>query len=66
MDLVRKYEDLTLEEVSISPFELQRADELFLTNIIMGIKPITAYRKKNYKTEVATRLIQELNKKVGI
>ena len=28
-------------EKSISPFDLQKADELFITNVIIGIQPIT-------------------------
>jgi branched-chain amino acid aminotransferase len=34
-------------EEAISPFDLQKADELFITNVIKGIQPITKYRKKN-------------------
>ena len=37
------------EERTISPFELQQADEMFLTNINVGIKPISQYRKKKYQ-----------------
>ena len=38
LSLMKEY---TFEEAVISPFELQKADELFLTNAIMGIQPIT-------------------------
>ena len=48
-------------ETSISPFELQKADELFITNTLVGIQPITQYRKKTYSTEVAKNLIGKLN-----
>ncbi len=50
------------EEASISPFELQKADELFLTNVISGIQPISKYRKKHYTTKVSVDLIEKLNK----
>ena len=49
------------EEAFISPFELQKADELFITNAITGIQPITKYRKKEYETKVAADLLGKLN-----
>ena len=49
------------EESFISPFELQKADELFITNAIIGIQPITKYRKKEYETTVAADLLGKLN-----
>ncbi|WP_405382065.1 aminotransferase class IV [Maribacter sp. LLG6340-A2] len=61
MDIVSKLEDYQLVEESISPFELQKADELFLTNIIDGIVPISKYRKKNFKDTVAKSLVGKLN-----
>lgn len=50
-----------VEESSISPFELQKADELFITNSIVGIQPITKYRKKTYNKELALLVIGKLN-----
>ncbi|RTE52240.1 aminotransferase class IV [Arenibacter aquaticus] len=49
------------EESHISPFELQKADELFITNAIVGIQPIGKYRKKEYVSTVATDLVGKLN-----
>lgn len=49
------------EESFISPFELQKADELFITNAITGIQPITKYRKKEYGTKVSSDLLGKLN-----
>lgn len=54
-------DELEFKEESISPFELQKADELFITNTIVGIQPITKYRKKTYQAEVAKSLIGKLN-----
>lgn len=59
--VAKKTEGLEVVEASISPFDLQKADELFITNIIVGIQPITQYRKKTYTTELATELLQKLN-----
>lgn len=59
--LARKIDGLEVLEQSVSPFDLQKADELFLTNVIKGIQPITKYRKKEYKTDLAVELLKKLN-----
>ncbi|WP_373072793.1 aminotransferase class IV [Zeaxanthinibacter enoshimensis] len=61
IELIGKLEDYELEESSVSPFELQKADELFITNSIMGIRPVTKYRKAEYGSKVAADLIGKLN-----
>ena len=59
--LARKIENLEVVEGVISPFDLQKADELFITNVIKGIQSINKYRKKEFKNDFATLLIQKLN-----
>ncbi len=59
--IVEGTEELELQETSISPFELQKADELFITNSIVGIQPITKYRKKEFGNEIAKGLLAKLN-----
>ncbi|MEZ4970486.1 MAG: aminotransferase class IV [Flavobacteriaceae bacterium] len=54
-------EKYRFEEAHISPFELQKADELFITNAIVGIQPITKYRKKEYIATVAADVLGKLN-----
>jgi len=61
IEIVDKNEDFTLEETSISPFELQKADEVFITNAVVGIQSVTNYRKKEFKTDIAERLKKSLN-----
>ncbi|GMN12082.1 aminotransferase class IV [Croceitalea sp. MTPC9] len=61
IEIIAKWEDYEFMEASISPFELQKADELFITNTIVGIKPITKYRKKEFGNEVAKKLLGRLN-----
>ena len=56
IELLEKNKEFTLEETVISPFELQKADELFLTNSIMGIQPVTNYRKKILNTVIGKQL----------
>lgn len=58
---LEKTPDFEVIETSISPFELQKADELFITNSVLGIQPITQYRKKTYENTVAKNLIGKLN-----
>jgi branched-chain amino acid aminotransferase len=66
IEIIKQMPDFKLEETSISPFELQKADELFLTNVIMSIQPITKYRKKEYDTKVSKNLLGKLNVKVRL
>ena len=61
LNLAKKVENLEVLEESISPFDLQKADELFITNIIIGIQPITKYRKKEFKTDLSNQLLFKLN-----
>ncbi|UWX56256.1 aminotransferase class IV [Maribacter litopenaei] len=46
---------------SVSPFELQKADEIFITNTISGIIPVTKYRKKQFNSEISKKLVGRLN-----
>jgi branched-chain amino acid aminotransferase len=61
LGLAKKIENIEVVEEAISPFDLQKADELFITNVIKGIQPITRYRKKQFTTKLATKLVEKLN-----
>lgn len=61
LSIAQKIEKLEVIEEVISPFDLQKADELFITNVIKGIQPITRYRKKEFTIDLATELTQKLN-----
>lgn len=61
IQIAKKIENIEVLEQSISPFDLQKAEELFITNVIIGIQPITKYRKKEYKTDLAKELMANLN-----
>lgn len=58
--------DYVVEEASISPFELQKADELFISNVITGIQPILKYRKKEFGTKISKDIIRRLNIKLRV
>lgn len=58
---VLKRDDLySVEETEVSPFDLQKADEIFISNSIIDIQPVTKYRKKTFNTGAATYLQQKL------
>jgi branched-chain amino acid aminotransferase len=59
--IVNKMDTIEMIEKSISPFDLQKADELFISNVITGIQPITKYRKKEFTSEVAKEITNVLN-----
>ena len=64
LELAKKIDGLEVTEASISPFDLQKADELFITNVMVGIQPITRYRKKDFVNTTAAELIKRLNAKI--
>ena len=66
IDLVKKIEGIELVEAPISPFDLQKADELFITNVIKGIQPIMKYRKKEFTYTIASKLLVLLNAKIKL
>lgn len=66
ISIIKTMGNYKLEEATISPFELQKADELFITNVIVGIRPVTRYRKKEYRGEVAKDLLAKLNVKARL
>lgn len=66
LSLASKIEGLEVEEGEISPFDLQKADELFISNVIKGIQPITKYRKKEFGTILSTELVALLNAQIRL
>jgi branched-chain amino acid aminotransferase len=66
IEIIGLMSEYTLEESSISPFELQKADALFITNVITGIQSITKYRKKNFTSTFANDLVKKLNVKIRL
>jgi branched-chain amino acid aminotransferase len=59
--LAKQIDSVEVIEAAISPFDLQKADELFITNVIVGIQPITKYRKKDFEVRIANQLLEKLN-----
>lgn len=65
LSLAKTIESIEVLEETISPFDLQKADELFITNVIKGIQPITKYRKKEFTKDFANQLLQKLNQTIN-
>lgn len=61
LQLAQKVQEIEVVEAIISPFDLQNADELFITNVITGIQPISQYRKKKYSAKLSEKLTELLN-----
>ena len=66
LSFAKKETNLEVVEQVISPFDLQKADELFVTNVIRGIQPITKYRKKEFEKDTAKVLNTILKQHLGM
>lgn len=62
---IAKKAGITCTEETISPFDLQRVQELFMTNAVVGIQPVASYRRTTYENSVAASLQQQLIKLVS-
>lgn len=52
---------LNIKEESFSPFALQKADEVWLSNSIKGLQWVGQYRKKSYTNERAAEMVKKIN-----
>lgn len=64
LKLAKELDGIEVLEQPISPFDLQKADELFITNVIVGIQSITKYRKKEFEKTLAKKLLEKLNQAI--
>ena len=62
---VKFFPQLSIIEDNISPFELLSADEIWITNSIHGIVPVSNYRKKTLSNKTAKIFIDFLNNKIS-
>lgn len=65
INMAKLIENIEVIEESISPFDLQKADELFITNTIIGIQSVTKYRKKEFTVEFGKKLTQKINDSIN-
>ncbi|MGI9532574.1 aminotransferase class IV [Lutimonas sp.] len=59
IEMLKKHDTFTIQETKISPFDLLKVDEVFLTNSINEIQSVATYRKKSY-AKVKTAMIEQL------
>lgn len=60
IEIITKNPEYSVEETHISPFEIQKSDEMFITNAIIGIQPVTHYKKKKFTTKFSEKLRKSL------
>ena len=66
IELINKLTNLEIEEKNFSPYELISSDEIWVSNSISGIIPVTEYRRKKFSNKVAITIINYLNKQFSI
>lgn len=66
LELAKKIDGIEVVEDIISPFDIQKADELFVTNVVKGVQPITKYRKKEFSIEISKVLVARLNETLNL
>lgn len=60
-----KKQNISCAEENISPFDLQQVQEVFMTNSITGIQPVSSYRRTDYQNTIALQLQYALNESVS-
>lgn len=66
LSIAEKTVGIEVVEQSVSPFDLQKADEMFITNVVTGIQPVSKYRKKEFSSIVAAELLKRLNASIRL
>tara|TARA_B100001093_G_scaffold112955_1_gene105281 strand:- start:18501 stop:19337 length:837 start_codon:yes stop_codon:yes gene_type:complete len=64
IESLKQSQILSFEEKNISPFELISSDEIWISNSISGIIPVTEYRKKRFSKMFAQTIVEYFNKKI--
>ena len=62
IELIKKVPAYKIQEKDFSPFELVSSDEIWVTNSISGIIPVTEYRRKSFSNNIGTIIINYFNK----
>lgn len=60
-----KKRGISCMEEKISPFDLQQVQEVFMVNSIVGVQPVSTYRRTNYENSLGLQLQQALNDSVS-
>ena len=62
IELIKKVSKYEIQEKDFSPYELVSSDEIWVTNSISGIIPVTEYRRKSFTNNIGTTIINYFNK----
>ena len=62
IELIKKVPKYEIQEKDFSPYELVSSDEIWVTNSISGIIPVTEYRRKSCTNNIGTIIINYFNK----
>lgn len=65
VEIATNMPEFTFKEESISTFDIQKADEIFITNVISGIVSISKYRKKEFTKQITEKILEKLNQKIN-
>ena len=60
-----KKQGISCIEEKISPFDLQQVQEVFMTNSITGIQPVSSYRRTDYQNTVSLQMLRALNESIS-
>jgi len=61
LQAISQQEGWTIDERPLALHELNEADELWITNVIEGIRPVTRFRKKTFHHQAASYWMDRLN-----
>ena len=62
IELIKKVPEYKIQEKDFSPYELVSSDEIWVTNSISGIIPVTEYRRKFFSNNIGTITVNYFNK----
>ena len=62
IELIKKVPEYKIQEKDFSPYELVSSDEIWVTNSISGIIPVTEYRRKSFSNIIGTIIVNYFNK----
>jgi branched-chain amino acid aminotransferase len=65
IELAKQLNIRVIEE-AFTPTNLLQADEIFLTNVISGIRWVISYKQKRYFNTMAKKIVEELNRQICV
>lgn len=66
IESIRKFKNLEIEEKDFSAYELISSNEIWVSNSISGLIPVTEYRRKFFSNKIAITILNYLNKQISV